>query len=299
MIYDSIVIGAGAAGMTAALNVLRNGKTVLVLEKELIGGQIANSPRVENYPSIREISGEQFSTNLFDQIVSLGAEFELEEVLKVEKEADVFRVTTDYNVYEGKTVVIASGSEHNHLNVDGEDLKGVSYCALCDGAFYKGEDVAVIGDANTALQYALLLSNYAKIVHFCMLFDKFFGDKILVDRLLDKENVEVYKNISLEKINGSTEVESLDFKGRVDDTLKINIKVKAVFVAIGQSPHTEIFKDLVERDKRGYIITDENMKTKTDGLYAIGDVRTKSVRQLTTAVADAAIAAFNISKDLS
>ncbi len=295
--YDTIVIGAGAAGMTAALNVLRNGKTCLILEKELIGGQIANSPRVENFPSIKEISGEEFSSNLFDQITSLGCDFELEEVLSVEKNVDIFKITTNYATYEAKTVVIATGAEHNKLNVPGEDLKGVSYCALCDGAFYKGEEVAVIGDANSALQYALLLSNYVPKLHFCMLFDKFFGDKILVDRLLAKENIEVHKCISLEQIIGDKEVKSLHFINTQNNE-PFDIDVKAVFIAIGQSPKTDIFDKLVNRE-RGYILVDEDMQTKTEGLYAIGDVRQKKVRQLTTAVSDAAIAAFSITKKLS
>lgn len=297
--YDTIVIGAGAAGMTAALNVLRNGKTVLILEKELIGGQIANSPRVENFPSIKEISGQEFSSNLFDQVTSLGADFELEEVLSVEKSVDIFKVVTNYASYEARTVVIATGAEHNKLNVPGEDsLKGVSYCALCDGAFYKGEEVAVIGDANSALQYALLLSNYAKTVHFCMLFDRYFGDKILSDRLEEKANVQIYKNISLQKIHGDEgRVQSLEFLNTQTNE-PFNLPVKAVFIAIGQSPKTDIFDSLVDRYK-GYILTDESMQTKTEGLYAIGDVRMKTVRQLTTAVSDAAIAAFAITKKLS
>ena len=295
--YDTIIIGAGAAGMTAALNVLRNGKTCLILEKELIGGQIANSPRVENFPSIKEISGEEFSSNLFDQICALGCDFELEEVLKLEKSVDVFKVTTNYAQYEAKTVVIATGAEHNKLNVPGENLKGVSYCALCDGAFYKGEEVAVIGDANSALQYALLLSNYAKKVHFCMLFDKFFGDKILSDRLLEKENVEIHKNISLNEIKGVDSVERLVFTNTQTNE-EFDLNVKACFIAIGQSPKTDIFEELTDRVK-GYILVDEDMMTKTDGLYAVGDVRSKKVRQLTTAVSDAAIAAFNITKRLS
>ena len=295
--YDTIIIGAGAAGMTAALNVLRNGKTCLILEKELIGGQIANSPRVENYPSIKEISGEEFSSNLFDQIISLGCDFELEEVLSVEKSVDIFKIKTNYASYEARTVIIATGAEHNKMNVEGENLKGVSYCALCDGAFYKGEDIAVIGDANTALQYALLLSNYAKTVHFCMLFDRYFGDKILSDRLEAKENVKIYKNISLNKIIGETNVESLHFINTITNE-PFDLDVKAVFIAIGQSPKTEIFKDLVDRYK-DYILVDEDMMTKTEGLYAIGDVRVKKVRQLTTATSDAAIAAFSITKRLS
>lgn len=298
MIYDTIVIGAGAAGMTAALNVLRNGLSVLVLEKETIGGQIASSPKIENYPSIKEISGVDFSSNLFDQITSLGADFEIEEVKKVEKVDGIFKITTDYGLHEGKTVIIATGAKHNKMNVLGEDtLKGVSYCAVCDGSFYKDEEIAVIGDANTALQYVLLLANYAKTVHLCMLFDHYFAEKILIDKVEARNNVKIYKEISLDKIDGNTSVTGLDFHNTKNNEL-LHLEVKAVFIAIGQTPDTEIFKDLVERD-RSYIITDEDMKTKTDGLYAVGDVRKKKVRQLTTAEADSAIAAFNVSKYLS
>ena len=177
--YDLIVIGAGAAGMTSALYALRNSKTVLVLESESLGGQIANSPRLENYPSIKEISGEQFADNLFNQIVEKGADVEIEKVVKIEKLEDkTFKVTTEYNEYFSKSVVIAAGVKHKHLRTksDTEHLigKGVYYCAICDGAFYKDQEVAIIGDANTALQYTLLLASICKKVYMYTLFDKFF-----------------------------------------------------------------------------------------------------------------------------
>lgn len=297
-IYDTIVIGAGAAGMTAALNVLRNGLSVLVIEKDIIGGQIANSPKIENYPSIQEISGMDFSMNLYNQVDKLGMDLEIEEVLKIEKKDNIFIVTTDYAVHKAKTVIIATGAEHNKLHVQGEDtLKGVSYCAVCDGAFYRGKDVAVIGDANTALQYVLLLSNYARTIHLCMLFDHYFAEKILIDKVEAKNNVKIYKEINLDKIDGETNVTGLDFTNTKTKE-PLHLDVSAVFIAVGQTPKTEIFKELVERD-HSYILTDENMQTKTDGLYAIGDVRLKKVRQLTTALADAAIAAFNVTKYLS
>ena len=295
--YDSIIIGCGAAGMTAALNILRNGKTVLILEKESIGGQIATSPKVENYPSIKAISGLDFSTQLFDQISDLGAEFEFEEVTELEKEDDIFKVTTNYNTYEAKTVVIACGAEHNIIKAKGTDKKGVSYCALCDGAFYKGEEVSVIGDANTALQYALLLAGICPKVNLCMLFDHYFGDQYLVDKVEKKENIKVYKELLLESVNGGDEMESLTFKNTKTGE-EIVINSKAVFVAIGQTPKTDIYSHLVDRNKQ-YIITNENMETKTDGLYAIGDCRNKEVRQLTTATSDGAICAVGINKYLS
>ena len=168
--YDVIVIGAGAAGMTSALYALRNSKKVLVLESESLGGQIANSPRLENYPSIKAISGEEFADNLYNQITDLGADLEIEKVVKIDKGEDkIFTVTTEYNSYQAKSVIIAAGVKHKHLRTksDREDLvgRGVYYCAICDGAFYKGQEVVVIGDANTALQYSLLLAGYCKKVY--------------------------------------------------------------------------------------------------------------------------------------
>jgi len=289
---DIIVIGGGAAGMTAALYALRSGKSVLVLEKENFGGQIANSPRVENFPSIKEISGVDLSSNMFDQICSLGAEFELEDVVGVEKVDDHFVVTTDYNEYQSSAVIIASGVHHRKIGVAGEDElvgKGVSYCAVCDGAFYKDQDVVLIGDANTALQYALLLSNYCKSVHICTLFDHFFGEDILVKRIKERENIKVTHNLSLQKFNYGDSLESLDFMDTQTKEM-INVPCAACFIAIGQVPNNERFANLVELD-HGYIVTDDACKTATAGVFAAGDCRSKKIRQLTTAVADGAIAA--------
>ena len=293
--YDLIIVGAGAAGMTAALYALRNGKTVLVLESESLGGQIATSPRLENFPSIKEISGEAFADNLFEQITDLGAETEIEKVEKIEKENGVFKVKTEYNEYEGKSVVIASGVKHKHLKTDREDLvgKGVYYCAICDGAFYKGKEVAVIGDGNTALQYALLLAGYCKKVYVYTLFDKFFGDVRLVNALKAKENIEVRPNTSVIGFEGENELTAILYKDKDGNVNKHEIP--AVFVAIGQIPDNKKFENLVDLDKDGYIIADESCKTKTEGLFVAGDCRTKAVRQVATAVADGAVAATNAS----
>ena len=291
--YDIIVIGGGPAGMTAALNCLRAGKTVLVIEKEAFGGQIANSPRVENIPSIKEISGLDFSNNLFDQISDLGVEFELENVAKVEKNDGIFKITTNYNEYLAKAVILATGVKHRHIGVAREEElagKGVSYCAVCDGAFYKGEDVALIGDGNTAVQYALLLSNYCTKVHVCTLFDKFFADKIIVERLLNRNNVVITHNLSLLEFVGEENLEALVFEN-TKTSEKVKIPTKAVFIAIGQVPNNEMYVNLVDLEK-GYILVDNNMQTKTPGLYAAGDCTKKSVRQLSTAINDGAIAAF-------
>ena len=293
---DIIIIGAGTAGMTSALYALRSGKSVLILEKESFGGQIAFSPRVENYPSIKQISGSDFANNLFEQIMDLGAEFELEEVLEVNKEGNFFKVRTDYNEYFAKAVIIATGVKHRKINVPGEDDlvgKGVSYCATCDGAFYKDEDVALIGDGNTALQYSILLSNYCKKVYVCTLFDKFFGDLTLVDTLKKKENVEIIPNISLISFKASDKLEGLVFKYTNNPTETIELKVNACFIAIGQIPDNKIFESLVDLDSDGYIIADEYLKTRTKGLFVAGDCRVKKIRQLTTAVSDGATAAIN------
>ena len=290
--YDVIVIGGGAAGMTAALYSLRSGKTVLLLEKETIGGQIAKSPRVENFPTIKEISGEELSSKLFDQIMDLGCEFELDTVLKVEKNENEFIVTGEYSTYESKSVIIATGLEHRKINIENEDEligKGVSYCAVCDGAFYKDEDVCLIGDGNTALQYSILLSNYCKKVYVCTLFDKFFGDDVLVKKLKERENVEIIQNVSLTKFIANEELEGLVFKNTKDDSL-LELKVKGCFIAIGQIPNNENFSNLVDLDKNGYIIVNEDLETKTKGLFVAGDCRVKKVRQLTTAVSDGAMA---------
>ena len=293
--YDIIVIGAGAAGMTSALYALRNNKTVLVLESESLGGQIATSPRLENYPSIKEISGEKFADNLFEQITSLGAELEIEKAVKIEKADGVFTVTTEYNEYKSKSVIIAAGVKHKHLRTKSErdDLvgHGVYYCAICDGPFYKDREVAIIGDANTALQYSLLLASYCKKVYIYTLFDKFFGDKAHVKALMSKENIEWRPNTSVIDFIGDDELTAIEYKDK-DGNIKTH-EIPAVFVAIGQVPDNKAFENLVDLDKMGYIIADETCKTKTEGLYVAGDCRTKAVRQVSTAVGDGAVAATN------
>ena len=294
--YDVIVVGAGAAGMTSALYALRNSKTVLVLEGESLGGQIATSPRLENYPSIKEISGEKFADNLFEQITALGADLEIDKVTGIEKLEDkTFKVTTEYGEYASKSVVIASGVKHKHLRTksDREDLvgRGVYYCAICDGPFYKDREVAIIGDANTALQYSLLLASYCKKVYVYTLFDKFFGDKALIKALLSKENIEWRPNTSVIDFIGENELTAIEYKDKDGNVLRHEIP--GVFVAIGQVPDNKAFANLVELDNMGYIIADETCKTKTEGLFVAGDCRTKAVRQVATAVGDGAIAATN------
>jgi thioredoxin reductase (NADPH) len=293
--YDLIVIGAGAAGMTSALYALRNSKTVLVLESESLGGQIATSPRLENYPSIKAISGEEFADNLFEQITALGADLEIEKVIGLDKKDGIFTVKTEYNEYTAKSVVIAAGVKHKHLRTKSnrDDLvgKGVYYCAICDRAFYKGKEVVVIGDANTALQYSLLLSSYCSKVYIYTLFDKFFGDRAHVKALLSKDNIEWRPNTSVIDFIGEDELTAIEYKD-ADGEIKRH-EITGVFVAIGQVPDNKAFEPYVDLDEMGYIIADENCKTKTEGLYVAGDCRTKAVRQVVTAVADGGVAATN------
>lgn len=280
--------------MSAALYALRAGKSVLILEKENFGGQIANSPRVENYPSIKEISGIEFSNNLFEQILALGAKFELEDAERIEKNDNIFVVKTNYGQHSSKSVIIANGVKHRHVGIAREEElagKGISYCAVCDGAFYKNEDVILIGDANTALQYALLLSNYCRKVFVATLFDRFFADSILVERLKKKSNIEYRHNLSIKEFLGIDEIVGAIF---IDTKTKEEIKyhAKAIFIAIGQIPDNDKYSNLVDLEK-GYIVANNKMETKTAGLFAIGDTRKKDVRQLVTATSDGAIGALS------
>lgn len=292
---DIIIIGSGVAGMTAALNLKRANLSVLILEKNTYGGQMAMSPKVENYPTVQSMSGMELSDLLFDQITSIGVEFELEEALSIEKlENDTFLVKTNYNTYNAKSVIIANGVKHRKIGLENEDDlvgHGLSYCAICDGAFYEGKDVAIIGDANTALQYALLLAKTSPKVYLCTLFDKFFSEKVYVDRVKETKNIVIIQEISLKKfITENSKLIGLEFQHTKTNEF-IKLDVPGVFIAIGQIPDNDRFSNLLDL-KNGYILTDEKCETKTKGLFAIGDCRDKLVRQITTAASDGAIAAF-------
>lgn len=289
--FDIIIIGGGVAGMTAALYALRNNKKVLIIEKECVGGQISKSPKVENYPTKKAISGAELSDEIFSQINDLGVQFELENVESVTKENNIFNVKTDYNTYEAKSVIIATGAKPRMLNIQNEDKllgKGVFYCAICDGPFYTGKEVALIGDANSALQYALTLSSYCSKVNVFTLFDKFFGEKTLIDQVLKAPNIVVKHNCKAVKLIGDEKLESILFENQ--NGILFEHKTEALFVAIGQVPDNEIFGKFTPINKQGYIISDETCLTATKGLYVAGDCRTKAIRQVTTAISDGAIA---------
>ncbi len=298
--YDIIIVGGGPAGMTAALYALRNDKSVLILEKESFGGQIATSPRLENYPTITSISGSEWSDLLFSQITDLGAEFELEEVLKIEQLEKGFKVITNYNEYECLAVIAANGVQPRKMGIAREDEftgKGISYCAVCDGPFYKGQEIYLVGDANTALQYALLLSNYCPKVHMLTLFDKLFGDSILVNRVLQTENIDIRHNLSLTELKGEKELETVVFKNTITGEL-IEFKTNNLFIAIGQIPQNKVFENLVELN-HGFIVTNELMETNIKGFFAAGDTRQKENKQVITACNDGAVAAMSAVKYLN
>ena len=295
--YDIIIVGGGPAGMTAALYALRNNKTVLILEKEAFGGQIATSPRLENYPTIPSISGSEWSDLVFSQITDLGAEFELEEVEKIEKEEKKFHITTNYNEYDCKAVIIANGVKPRKMGLPNEEEltgKGVSYCAVCDGPFYKGKEIYLIGDANTALQYSLLLASYCPKIHMITLFDKLFGDQILIDRVLQAENIDIRHNLLLKELKGEKELEEIVFEDTQSKEI-LSFKTNNVFIAIGQVPQNEAFKDLITLD-HGFIVTDELMNTSVPGIFAAGDTRKKENKQVITACNDGAVAAMSAVK---
>lgn len=292
--YDVIVIGAGTAGMTAGIYARRAGKTVLIIEKKNYGGQIINTPEVENYPGISKVSGFTFANNLYNQTRELGAEFKFEEVIKIQNNSGYKVVVTNKTKYQGKNVIIATGAKNRPLGVNNEDKltgAGVSYCATCDGAFFRGKDVAVVGGGNTALEDALFLSDYCNLVYVVHRRNEFRGEKGLTDILKEKGNVKFVFDSVVKSIKGEQSVEGLEILNVKKNTLS-EIKVQGAFIAIGQMPDNEKFSDMVELDGKGYIKADETCTTNTEGVFVAGDCRTKQVRQLTTAASDGAVAAL-------
>ena len=290
--YDVIIIGAGPAGLTSALYLLRANKKVLVLEAKSYGGQIINASNVENYPGIESISGFDFATNLYNQVVKLGGEIKFETVIRVEEDR---RVITSKNEYSSKVVIIATGAANRKLNIENEEKfigKGISYCATCDGNFFKNKEVAVNGGGNTALEDALYLSNLCSKVYLIHRRDEFRGEDKYVEELKNKSNVEFILNSKITSINGSDKLEFITVNEDKE------IKVDGLFIAIGQEPKNDIFSNVVDLDDKGYIITHDDVYTKTDFIYVAGDTREKELRQLTTAVSDGSIAATIALKEM-
>ena len=293
---DIIVIGGGPAGMTAALYALRNGKSVLILEKHGFGGQITYSPKVENWPGTAQMSGNEFADALLDQVMTQGAEVDLAEVLRVEDRGETKAVfTDDGKVHEAKALIIATGVKHRMLGLPGENElvgEGISFCAVCDGDFYSGQTVCVAGGGNSALQEAILLAGKCSKVIMLQDLPEFTGEKKLQDILFARENVEKRTGV---KITG-LETENGELRGVTVETResgeKETVACDGLFVAIGLIPENEAFRELAALNSYGYFDSDEGCTTKTPGVFVAGDCRSKNVRQLTTAAGDGATAAL-------
>lgn len=290
--YDIIIIGAGPAGLTAAIYAKRASKNVLVLEAKSYGGQIINTLDIENYPVEAHISGFDFATKLYNQTKELGAEIKFEKVVDINDKGQVKEVITTKNTYTAKAVIIATGSENRKLGIEKEaELigKGISYCATCDGAFFRKKNVAVVGGGNTALEDALYLSDLVNKVYLIHRRDEFRGEESTVRRLKEKENIEFVYNSNVTKLNANERLESIEVTNKDGSTR--TIEIDGLFVAVGRIPENENFAKLINLDNSGYIIANEDCKTNVAGIFVAGDNRTKEVRQLVTATSDGAIAA--------
>ena len=291
--YDIVIVGAGPAGLTAAIYALREEKKVVILEKETIGGKITSSSKIENYPGFKSISGMDFANNLYEQVIDLGGEINIEEVLSIEN-GKVKKVITDENTYETKSIIIASGSKYKTLNLDNEEEligNGISFCTVCDGSFYKNKDVCVVGGANSALNSVLYLSKLCNKVYLVVRGPKLKGDKKVIDNVLSLSNVEVLYNTTVNKyILDNDELVGVEVKS---NECEKRLDVEGVFLAIGQSPEIDYLNDLIKVDENNYVLASEDCITNIDGIFVAGDVRKKEVRQLTTAVSDGTNAAIN------
>lgn len=292
--YDIAIIGAGPAGMTAALYALRADKKVLLIEKENFGGQITYSPNVENYPTLMQISGSELAQKMLDQVMEHGADIELAEVTGIRNGESYKTVLTDMGEFQAKAVIIATGSKHRHLGLPREEEltgEGVSYCAVCDGAFFAGKPVAVVGGGNTALQEAVMLSEYCTHVTVIQNLSFMTGEAKLVAALEKKDNVTMIFDTVVTELIGENQLEALRLKNGKTNTESV-LNVDGVFVAIGQVPENKCFENITRLNEYGYIASDERCLTDTAGIFVAGDCRTKQVRQVTTATGDGAVAAL-------
>ena len=291
--YDLIIVGAGTAGLSAAIYGVRAGKCVLLLEEKVYGGQIISASAVENYPGIRHISGYEFAEELHRQATELGAELQYAKVREIRKHSGFMTVKTGRGAYDCRAVILATGAKNRQLQVEREKEltgAGVSYCATCDGAFCKGKNAAVVGGGNTALEDAVFLSGYCQKVYLIHRRKEFRGEERLIQTLRGKENVELVLESQVVRLNGERHLESVVVRN--DRTGKEReLSVAALFIAIGQVPDNRAFADLVSLDAYGYIEAGEDCRTSSEGIFAAGDCRTKTVRQLATAAADGAAAA--------
>lgn len=287
---DIIIIGAGPAGMTSAIYAKRAGYNPLVFEKNTYGGQIINSSEVANYPGIKKIDGYTFATKIYEQLKELEIEIKHEEVINIKKNDKTINVITNKNEYECKSVIIATGLTKRKLNIENEEKligKGISYCATCDGAFFKENDVAVVGGGNTALEDAIFLSNYCKHVYLINRTENFKAEKSLLDSFKQKNNTEIITSANVKKLVGKEKLEKIEL-----DNGKI-LNISGLFIAIGQIPNCNF--DIIEKEN-GFIKSNEECTTNIPGIFVAGNIRNKSVRQIVTSVSDGAVAAINAVK---
>ncbi len=291
--YDIIVVGAGPAGLTAALYALRADKTVLVLEKSTFGGQITFSPQIENYPGYVKMSGNELADKLVEQVIHQGAEIEMETVTRIIDNGEYKTVVTEEGEHQAKAVIIATGVRHRQIGLPNEDSligSGVSYCAVCDGAFFRDQTVAVLGGGNSALQEAILLSDGCKKVYIIQKFSYFTGEARLVAKLKERDNVEFIPSTVITALLGDKTLTGLLLKSH--DGVESELKVDGLFIAIGLVPENTAFADVADINEYGYFDSDESCLTHTPGIFAAGDCRSKLIRQITTAVADGSVAAL-------
>ena len=297
--YDTMIIGAGPAGMTAALYAARSNLKVALLERGIYGGQMNNTAEIENYPGYARISGPELAEKMFEPLENLGVEHLFGQVEKIEDHGDYKKIIIEDEVFETKTVILASGANHRHLGVPGEEeynSRGVSYCAVCDGAFFRDEDLLVVGGGDSAVEEAIFLTRFAKSVTIVHRRDQLRAQKLLQERAFANEKISFIWDSVVKEIKGDDR--------RVTNVAFENVKTGqssesdfgGVFVYVGLDPVSDFVKDLGICDEAGWIVTDQHMKTAIDGIYAIGDVRQKDLRQITTAVGDGAVAGQEVYK---
>lgn len=291
--YDLIIIGAGPAGLSAAVYGCRAGLDCLLLEESTYGGQVTSTSEIENYPSVKKIAGWELADNLYQQAIGFGATLNFEKVLSIINDGNLKTVITDQNAYVTKAVIIANGAKRRKLGVEGENEfsgRGVSYCANCDGSFFKDKTAVVIGGGNTALEDALYLSNICSKVYLVHRRNEYRAEKYLVDSVMKNDKIVPLLSRTPVRINGTGSVESI-ILNNIETAEEETINTDAVFVCIGLLPDNSAFGETVNLDKNGYIVAGEDCVTSSAGIFAAGDTRTKLLRQIVTAASDGAIAA--------
>ena len=294
--YDIIIVGSGPAGLTAAIYAKRSNKKVLVFESSNPGGKIVDATLIENYPALPHISGFDYANNLYNQTKEMGVEFKFERVNEIKNYEDHKEVISSKGTYNCKSIILATGNENRSLGLEREKEligKGISYCATCDGSFYKGKDVCVVGGGNIAVGDAIYLNDIASKVYLVYRKSELSAEGILVDKLKEAKNVEVILNSSVIKLNGKEKLESVTVKNNEEE---YDLKVSGLFVAVGRNPQNENFKNLIKTDEKGFIIAGEDTHTNIPGIFAAGDNRVKALRQLVTACSDGANAAMEAIK---